>query len=129
MSGRTSFAIVVAVAALLVAAPAAADSWGADRRDEGALIRMLDAREHSFEVKQVANSAPDGFERFAAAHSLREPVVDDRFRIDPTADAPVAVASAREFQWPQIGIGIVLLVALGIAAYLVARFRQRPLAH
>ena len=44
----------------------------------------------------------------------REPVVDDRFRIDPTSSpSPVAVVpSARELEWPQIGVGL----ALGVLA-------------
>jgi hypothetical protein len=31
MFGRTSFALVAAIGALLVTAPASADNWGADR--------------------------------------------------------------------------------------------------
>jgi hypothetical protein len=40
--GRTSFAIVAALGALLLAAPASADNWGADRYDDGATTTMLD---------------------------------------------------------------------------------------
>ena len=123
MFGRTSFAIVAALGALLVAAPASADNWGADRYDDGGVTAMLDARERSFKVKQVATPAPEWFERFAAAHALREPVVDDRFRIDPTSSpSPVAVVpSARELEWPQIGVGLALGVLLGLGLVLAVR--------
>ncbi len=115
MFGRTSFAIVAALGALLVAAPASADNWGADRYDDGGVTAMLDARERAFKVKQV--------ERFAAAHSPREPVVDDRFGIDPTSSpSPVAVVpSARELEWPQIGVGLALGVLLGLGLVLAVR--------
>jgi hypothetical protein len=48
MHSRTSFVVVAAVAALVLAAPASADRWGADRRDD------------------ASASAPDWFERSAA---------------------------------------------------------------
>jgi hypothetical protein len=122
MFGRTSFAIVAALGALLVAAPASAESWGADRNDDGAVTSMLDAHERSFDLKQVANPAPGWFERLAAAHSLREPVVDDRFRIDPAnTAAPVAVSGSSEIEWPRIGVGLALGLLLGLGLMLAVR--------
>ena len=104
MVTRTSFVVVAAIAALLLAAPASADRWSSDRRDE------------------ATASAPDWFERFVAAHSIREPVVDDRFAIDPTdAPAPAKVSSSREIEWPQIGIGLGLGTALALALLVALR--------
>ena len=57
MYGRTSFVVVAAVAALLLAAPASADRWGADRRD------------------MATASAPDGFERAVLATGVKQPQV------------------------------------------------------
>ena len=171
MYAKTSFVVVAAVAALLLAAPASADRWGADRRDQATVsapdwferaaiaagayqpqvtamldareralgakvatqqVNPLDARERSFAAKQQAqltgSTSPDWFERFAAAHSIREPVVDDRFRIDPTSSpAPVTVTSGRELEWPQIGIGIGLGLALALGLLLAVRLTHiRP---
>ena len=111
MFGRTSFAIVAALGALLLAAPASADNWGADRYDDGATTTMLDARGRALKAKQVAPASP--------VYSLREPVVDDRFRIDPTdTAAPVAVLSGSELEWPQIGVGLALGLLLGLGLML-----------
>ena len=129
--GRTSFAVVAALGALLLTAPASADNWGTGRNDDGAATAMLDARERSLEVKQVAPSAPDWFERFAAAHSLRRPVVDDRFRIDATGTAlPVAALSGWEVEWPQIGAGLGFGLTLALGLVLAVRIAdvRRPVA-
>lgn len=93
MFRRTSLAIVAALGALLLAAPASAD-----------------------------NPSPDWLERFAAAHSLREPLVDDRFRIDPTnTGAPVADSSAREIERPQIGVALAVGLLFGLGLVLAVR--------
>ena len=98
MFGRTSFAIVATLGALLLAAPAPADNWGADRYDDDGVTAMLDAREQALVAKQVAPASPD--------YLPHDPVVDDRFRIDPTdTAATVPVSSGREIEWPQIGVG------------------------
>jgi hypothetical protein len=134
MAMPRTFALIAAVAtAVAVAVPtAAAEGQPTGTHSVEAAVattQMLDARERAFEVKQVT-STPNWLERFAAAHSVREPVVDDRFRIDPTADsAPVATSSGRELEWPQFGIGVAFLIALAIGAYLVVRPRWRQLAH
>jgi hypothetical protein len=96
-------------------------------------LSALDAREQAFQTKQVATPAPDWFERAAEAaiRDYRVPVVDDRFRIDPTSGQnPVTVSSGRELELPEIGIGVGLLLALAIGAFLMIRHtRGRPLAH
>ena len=131
---RTISFIAAVAAALAVAVPIAAaegQPTGTHSAEAAkAAARMLDARERAFEAKQVASPASDWLERFAAAHSRHDPVVDDRFRIDPTADAPVAVSSGREFEWPALGLGLGLLIAIALCTYVVTRtYQQRPLAH
>jgi hypothetical protein len=128
MFAKTSFTLVAMVGALLLAASATADDWGAHRQE---VPSMLDARERALVEKQAATPAPGWLARIAAAHSVREPVVDDRFRIDPTAtEAPVATTSS-DVEWPQIGIGIAFAVALGLGVLLAIRRPQPrpPLAH
>jgi hypothetical protein len=126
---RTFSFIAALAAALAVAVPTAAAEgqptgsyrWATETVAQGTYDRGMPA---------IAAEKADLFTRIAAAHSLRNPVVDDRFRIDPTADAaPVAASSGRNIEGPGIGIGVALLIALGLGAYLVARSRQRPLAH
>ena len=94
-------------------------------------LSALEARERSLETKRVVTS-PDWFERAAAA-AMREypaPVVDDRFRIDPTSSGPVTVSSGRDVELPQIGIGLGIVLALAIGAFLMIRHtRGRPFAH
>jgi hypothetical protein len=95
-------------------------------------VSALEARERSLETKRVVTSA-DWFER-AAATAIRDnptPVVDDRFRIDPTGGHdPVTVSSGREFELPQIGIGLGIGLALAFGLFLLMRYtRGRPLAH
>ncbi len=95
----------------------------------------LDAREEAFGAKReaqlVAGGAKDVFERtvIAATRETTPVVVDDRFRIDPTANpVPVEVTSGRE--WPQIGFGLGIALLLGIGLLLAMRStRIRPVAH
>jgi hypothetical protein len=95
-------------------------------------VSAIEARERSLETKRVVTSA-DWFER-AAATAIRDnptPVVDDRFRIDPTGGQdPVTVSSGREFELPQIGIGLGIGLVLAFGLFLLMRYtRGRPLAH
>jgi len=97
----------------------------------------LDARERAFAAKREAQLAsspsPGWFERVVAAHQTpREPVLDDRFRIDPTSYPTQATAtiSDRELDWPQLGMGFGLGIALMLGIGLVLRYAgNRPLAH
>jgi hypothetical protein len=94
-------------------------------------VSALDARERSFETKQVVTSS-DWFERAAEAaiRDNRVPVVDDRFTIDPTSGTPVTVSSGREVELPQIGIGLGIGLALAFGLFLLMRYtRGRQLAH
>ena len=104
MFGRTSFAIVAALGALLLAAPASADKWGADR------LLAEQALTHA--------TAP-----------APERVIHDRFPLEPTATittAPIA-ASSREIEWPQLGIGLGLGLLLGLGLVLGTRLMHvRP---
>ena len=130
MQRRTSLAIIAALGALVVAAPASADDWGADRNDRSAATSVLDARERALVAKQDAEPAPGWFGRFAAAHSMRDPVGDDRVRGNPTdtTTTPVTASSGRDVEWPQIGIGFALAIALGIGVLLLLRpTDNRPL--
>ena len=96
-------------------------------------VNPLDAREQSFATKQVVQPAPDWFERAAATavRNYREPVVDDRFTIDPTAGPTVVtVSSGRDIELPQIGVGLGLGLMLALGLYLGMRYtRGRQLAH
>ena len=91
MFGRTSFAIVAALGALLLAAPASADNWGADRYHDDEVTAMLDAREQALLAKQVAPATP------------------------------VAVSRSTEIEWPQIGVGLALGLLLGAGLMLTVR--------
>ena len=160
MTPRISLITAVAAAALALGVPAAwGDDWYADRQQESVqispdlidravaaeqhhLATMLDARERSFDAKQVDSSTPmldareralvekrevqlgsgvypDAFERAVATHGqTRAPLVADfdRFLIDPSTN-PVQVTatstgSGREIEWPQVGIGFGIGIAL-----------------
>lgn len=101
-------------------------------------VSPLDARERSLgaklDVQLTSGQYPDWFERAAAAASrtTRDPVVDDRFRIDHS-NVPVqvsATSSGREIEWPQVGIGFGIGIVLMIGLYLAMKStRHRPLAH
>jgi hypothetical protein len=76
----------------------------------------------------ATSSYPDWFERFVAAHSTREPVGDDHFR-DPPDTAPVTATSGTQFEWPQLGIGLAIVILIAATALLAVRLtRIRPLA-
>jgi hypothetical protein len=95
-------------------------------------VSSLEARERSFETTRV-HVAPDAFERAveAAIRDNPTPVVDDRFRIDPTSDqSPVTVSSGRDLELPQIGIGLGIGLVLALGLFLAMRYtRGRQLAH
>ncbi|HJR94921.1 MAG TPA: hypothetical protein VJ807_05745 [Gaiellaceae bacterium] len=75
----------------------------------------------------------DGLNRLYGLGEYAAPVVaDDRFRIDHS-NVPVTVSatsSGRDIELPQIGIGLGLVLALSIGAFLMIRHtRGRPFAH
>ncbi len=137
MTPRISLIIAAAGAALVLATPAAADTWGADRNEaivrvspdladraeaarQADLARILDARERSqFATRLATTTAP-------------EPVRDDRFRLDSSSiSQPVAATvMGRDLDWQQIGIGFAGGVMLVLALLLALRVpRHRLPAH
>lgn len=101
-------------------------------------VNAVDARERAFGAKREAQLtstvSPDAFGRAVGSHigSVREPVVDDRFRIDPTTvPGPVSVTtSGRDLEWPQIGVGFGIGLLLAAGMFLAMRLsRTRQLAH
>jgi ABC-type Fe3+-siderophore transport system permease subunit len=114
MYARFSLVAVVAVATMAFAVPAAwGDPWSADRLAQ---------------AQQAASSYPDWFERYVAAHSIREPVGDDHFR-DPQDAVPVAVTSGTELEWPRVGIALGVGALLALSLFLTVRLtRVRSLA-
>jgi hypothetical protein len=126
--------LIAAVGALLVfaVAPAAADDWGRDRAqgtvhvspdtadyaataDQQRLNAILDAREQSLSVN--------------APVAIHEPVVDDRFRIDPTSFQPVSVTSGNDYEWPQLGLGLALGMILMLGLFVTLRATRTRTAH
>jgi hypothetical protein len=155
MTARFSLIIAALGAAFVVAVPAwgqtappdaferALAASGADMLEvrERALltnrgnagVTALEARERAFAAKREAQlakgGAPDWFERIVAAHQPpREPVVDDRFRIDPTSSPTQATATSsdRSIEWPQVGVGLVIGIALMLGLYLVVTREREP---
>ena len=112
------------------------------RVDGASTISMLDAREKAFatrlNVQLSHGTPPDVFERAVAARSSRSAdhflAADDRFRFDPS-NQPVTTrvsvtGSGHEIEWPQVGMGFGVGVALILGLVLALRAtRQRPLAH
>ena len=138
MTRRISLIIAAAGALLVLASPAAADTWGADRNDaivrvspdlgdrvdaarRADLARILDARERSQAATRVKTTPPTS-----------EPVRDDRFRLDPSqVPQPVAATTAgNELEWQQVGIGFAFGALFVVALLLVLRMpRHRLPAH
>ena len=97
------------------------------------VTNAIEARERAFAAKREAQLAtgghPDWFERIVAAHQPpREPVVDDRFRIDPTSSPTQATATSsdRSIEWPEVGIGFGVGLALMLGLYLVVTREREP---
>ncbi len=128
--------LIAAVGALLVFAvsPAAADDWGRDRAqgtvhvspdtadyaataDQQRLNAILDAREQALSVN--------------APVAIVEPVVDDRFRLDPTTgrQPPISVTSDNEVPWPQLGLGFAIGILLMLGLYMTLRATRTRTAH
>ena len=147
--------IVALVAAALVSVPAAfGDSWGADRQSQTSvgspdavdravateqqqrLQTMLDARERAYgtkrEVQLGTGVHPDAFERAVTAHERTSGFRgDDRFTIDPSSQpGPLSVTGdGRDIQWPQVGIGFGIALALLLGLLVALRTRRQPLTH
>lgn len=153
MTPRISLIVAVAVAALACVPAAFGDNWGADRQsqtvvgspdaidralaaEQQRLETMLDARESAFGAKREVQLGtavyPDAVERAVASHERTSGFRgDDRFTIDPTSQpGPVSVTGdGRDIQWPQVGIGFGIALALLLGLMLALRGRRQPLTH
>jgi hypothetical protein len=101
---------------------------------------MLDTREPALLRRSQPSSQvspyPDVVDRAIAARqtSIYTPVVDDRFRLDPTtvvvSSPAVTPSTGTSIEWPQVGagIGFGLLLALGLFVG-VRLVHHRELAH
>lgn len=114
MTRRISLIIAIAGAALVLvptAAAAAGPAWtqpAMQARAEGPST-------------VVPMTAPFGGNRRAQLNTTQKP---------SKAPVPVATRSGSEIEWPQIGIGFALGIALGLGVPLVVRgTRERQLAH
>jgi hypothetical protein len=134
MTPKISLLIAAVGAALVFAVPpAAGDDWGRDRAqgtvrvspdtadyaataDQQRLNAMLDAREQGLSIN--------------APVAIHEPVVDDRFRLDPTSGVqPVSVTSGNEYEWPQLGLGFAIGIILMLGLFLTLRATRTRMAH
>ena len=100
----------------------------------------LDARERALSVPKTSAPQPQGFDarsdglnRLYGLGTYASPVVaDDRFRIDHSNE-PVTVSatsSGREIEWPTIGIGFGIAIALMFGLVLTLKAtHSRPFAH
>jgi hypothetical protein len=124
----------------LVDQPVDARSEGMNRLyGLGEYANPIDLRERALvekpgaEQTTVFDARSDGLNRLYGLGEYAPPVVaDDRFRIDHSnvPDTTSVSSSGREVELPQVGIGLGLLLALAIGAFLMIRHtRGRPLAH
>jgi hypothetical protein len=102
---------------------------------------MLEARERAQGAKLQAQlsgaTSPDVFDRAVAARiaETERPFVGDggdRFTIDPTSglETVASIGSGDEIEWPQIGFGVLIGIALALGLMFVLRTtRSRQLAH
>jgi hypothetical protein len=138
MTPKISFIITIVGVALVLAAPAFGDAWGADQNQatvrvspdladrvaaarQQELTSMLDGRERSFAAKSVAMTV-----------TTLDPVRDDRFRLDPSSIATPAatISTARDVEWLQIGMGFGGGILLALGLFLAMRMtRVRQAAH
>jgi hypothetical protein len=139
MIPKISLVTAIAGAALALTAPAWGDPWGADhvtaavrispdladhaiaaRHDH--LASTLDARERSFSAGRDAQPGP----------GTPDPARDDHFRLNPSSIPTLAATTgtARNIEWPQIGIGFAVGVMLVVGLLLATRsIRLRQPAH
>lgn len=107
--------IIAVVGAALVLVPTAAAAAGPAWTQPSMRAR---AEGHSTVVPMTA---PFGGNRGAQLNTTQKP---------SKAPVPVATRSGSEIEWPQIGIGFALGIALGLGVPLVVRgTRERQLAH
>jgi hypothetical protein len=126
--------IVTAIAALALVPAAFAEPYE-DGYTRGLGTTAADSQFASGAIRDnhgipvAATSSSDFFDRLAAAHQPpREPVVDDRFRLEPPAVTTQvsATSSDRDVEWPQIGLGLIFGMALALGVYLTLTRTRQP---
>jgi hypothetical protein len=118
MTLKTTFAIGLAVAALVSVQAASAQQDVSDRAQQDP-IAYSDAHQRALSGDNGTNSAPP------AGHI-------DRYEVDlPSGPASLeATGTGTEIEWPQLGIGFGVGMVFLLGLILVVRFgRGRPLAH
>ena len=137
MTPRIPLIIAAAGAALVLAMPAAADTWGADQTRRSCAShptsRTAPKRRGRPTWRGSSTSASDPVrDEGRDDDPAPEPVRDDRLRLDPSSiSQPVAATvMGRDLDWQQIGIGFAGGVMLVLALLLALRVpRHRLPAH
>jgi hypothetical protein len=134
MTPKISLLIVAVGAALVFAVPpAVGDDWGRDRA-QGTVRVSPDTSDYAVTAEQQRQAIMlDGREAALSINApvvIDEPVVDDRFRLDPTSGTqPISVSSDDELMWPQLGLGFAIGLLLMLGLYLTLRATRTRTAH
>jgi hypothetical protein len=134
MTPKISLLIAAVGAALVFAVPpAAGDDWGRDRA-QGTVRVSPDTNDYAATADQQRQAAMlDSRERALSINApvvIHEPVVDDRFRLDPTSGTqPISVTSDDELTWPQLGLGFAIGLLLMLGLYMTLRATRTRTAH
>jgi hypothetical protein len=134
MTPKISLLIAAVGAALVFAVPpAVGDDWGRDRA-QGTVRVSPDTSDYAVTAEQQRQAIMlDGREAALSINApvvIDEPVVDDRFRLDPTSGTqPISVSSDDELMWPQLGLGFAIGLLLMLGLYLTLRATRTRTAH
>ena len=134
MTPKISLLIAAVGAALVFAVPpAAGDDWGRDRAQDAVRVSP-DTSDYAATAEQQRQAIMlDGREAALSINApvvIDEPVVDDRFRLDPTSGTqPISVSSDDELMWPQLGLGFAIGLLLMLGLYLTLRATRTRTAH
>ena len=135
MARRISFVTAV-LGLVLVAVPVASGQGQPVGSLQNRPIVSPDAVDRAVAARQSLQPAGrslvfDDHRTDAAQQSTGRTLVFDNHRLDPTRPEQVSVSSSgREIEWPQLGIGFGLGIALLVGLMLAIRVtRTRPLAH
>jgi hypothetical protein len=134
MTPKISLLIAAVGAALVFAVPpAAGDDWGRDRA-QGTVRVSPDTSDYAATAEQQRQAAMlDRREQALSVNApaaIFEPVVDDRFRLDPTSSTqPISVTSDDDLTWPQLGLGFAIGLLLMFGLYMTLRATRTRTAH